>query len=77
MFDKTLFKANVLMAGKTYQDVADLLGISLSALYVRIRNGDFSREEIQKITDFLGMDSPLEVFFAKKLTHTQNEQETV
>lgn len=72
-----MFKAAVLMAGKTYKDVADLLGISLNSLYVRIRNGEFSREEIQKIMDFLGLESPMPIFFAKNLTQTQNEQETV
>lgn len=68
MFDKKLFKAAVLMAGKTYQDVADFLGMHIKTLYVRIKKGEFSREEINKLIQFLNLDSPDRIFFAKKLT---------
>lgn len=68
MFDRKLFKAAVLMAGKTYQDVADFLGLHIKTLYVRIKKGEFSRDEINRLIEFLNLESPDKIFFAKKLT---------
>ena len=68
MFDKRKFKAAVLMAGKSYQDVADFLHIHINTLYVRIRCGEFSRAEINDLMQFLNLESPDEIFFAKEIT---------
>ena len=54
MFDKNKFKACIVAAGKTAKDVAVILGINESTLYRKIaNNGAFSREEIQKMKDYV------------------------
>lgn len=54
MFNKRLFKAQVVLKGKTLRAVAKELGIDEATLY-RKMNGesDFFREEIQTICPFL------------------------
>lgn len=68
MFDKRRFKAACLLAGKSYQDVADVLHIHKNTLYVRIRSGEFSRSEINTLMKFLKLDSPDDIFFADDIT---------
>ena len=50
--------------GKTIADMCAMLGISRSAFY-RKCNGisEFNLSEIQKIIDYLNLDSPMEIFF--------------
>lgn len=65
MFDKNKFKACIVAAGKTAKDVAVILGINESTLYRKIaNNGAFSREEIQKMSDYLHIENPHDIFFA-------------
>lgn len=65
MFNKLKFKAAVIERGKSMTDVAKHLKINNSTLY-RKMNGtsEFSREEIQKICEFLKLESPIDIFFA-------------
>jgi len=65
MFNKKLFKAQVIVEGKTFNEVADYLGINVATLY-RKMNGesDFFRDEIQKLKEFLNIKNPDEIFFA-------------
>ena len=69
MFNKLEFKAAVVENGKTMADVAKYLNINEATLSRKV-NGitEFSREEIQKICEFLKLDSPVDIFFAKELT---------
>jgi len=70
MFNENKFKGAVVAAGKTTSDVADALNINLTTLYRKLqRDGDFSREEIQKVKEFLNLSSEEanEIFFADKL----------
>lgn len=48
-------------------DMCTMLGISRSAFY-RKCNGEseFTQSEIQKIVDFLNLDSPMGIFFTEK-----------
>lgn len=68
MFDKKKFKAQIILAGKTLQEVADLLGVNLATLY-RKMNGesDFYRSEIQILCKELNISNPKEIFFADKI----------
>jgi DNA-binding NtrC family response regulator len=52
--------------GKSISDMCEMLGISRSAFY-RKCNGksEFTQSEIQKIVDYLNLDSPVEIFFAR------------
>ncbi|MTI56122.1 helix-turn-helix domain-containing protein [Geosporobacter ferrireducens] len=69
MFDKKKFKAQVILSGKTLQEVADLLGVNIATLY-RKMNGesDFYRNEIQLLCESLNIKNPAEIFFAEKIT---------
>ncbi len=69
MFNKLKFKAAVVESGKTISDVAKYLKISDSTLYRKINGiSEFSRDEIQNICIYLKLDSPVEIFFANKIT---------
>lgn len=50
-------------------DMYAMLGISRSAFY-RKCNGEseFTQSEIQKIVDFLNLDSPMGIFFTEKVS---------
>lgn len=50
-------------------DMCTMLGISRSAFY-RKCNGEseFTQSEIQKIVDFLNLDSPMGIFFTEKVS---------
>ena len=68
LFDERKFKAYMVLKGVTAAKVAQSLQINTATLYRKIqRNGDFSRSEIQKLCDFLEIDDPDSVFFAKDL----------
>ena len=63
MFNKTKFKASVVLAGKTTSDVAKVLGINESTLYRKIsKDGEFTRSEIQMLIDFLSIENPNDIF---------------
>lgn len=50
--------------GLNVVSLAEIIGISRSALYHKI-NGttEFTRSEIQRIVEALGLDSPMGIFF--------------
>lgn len=77
MFDKNRFKAMVVLRGRTLEDVSNALGINKSTLYRKIeeRDGDFSREEINKLIDFLHIENPSAIFFADEVANTEQELE--
>lgn len=69
MFNKLKFKATMVEKGKTMSELAKYLKINESTLYRKINGvSEFSRDEIQEICCFLDLDSPVDIFFAKKLT---------
>lgn len=62
--DKALLEYWMNKRGKSIADMCSMLGISRSAFY-RKCNGisEFTLSEIQKIIDYLNLDSPMEIFF--------------
>jgi transcriptional regulator with XRE-family HTH domain len=62
--NKALLEYKMKEKGKSISDMCEKLGISRSAFY-RKCNGksEFTQSEIQKIVDFLELDSPVEIFF--------------
>ncbi len=64
--NKVLLEYKMKANGKNIADMCSMLSISRSAFY-RKCNGisEFTLSEIQKIVDFLELDSPVEIFFAK------------
>ena len=72
MFDKLKFKAATVLAGMTYKQVAEQLGIDESTLYRKINaDGAFTRDEIGRIIQILGITNPMEIFFGEELADTQ------
>ena len=64
--NKALLEYAMSEKGKSISDMCEMLGISRSAFY-RKCNGksEFTMSEIKNIVDFLELDSPVEIFFAK------------
>lgn len=68
MFDIRRFKAQLIIKGVTNRMLAERLNINESTLYRKINaDGDFSREEINIMIDFLEIENPMDIFFAKEL----------
>lgn len=63
--NKALLEEKMRERGKSILDMCLMLGVSRSTFY-RKRKGisEFTHSEIQKIVDFLNLDSPVEIFFA-------------
>lgn len=66
MFNLPEFRAAMARQGMTKKEVAAALGISEVTLWRKLnRDGDFTREEINKLIDVLAIDDPGAVFFAQ------------
>jgi predicted transcriptional regulator len=63
--NKALLEYKMKEKGKSISDMCIMLGISRSAFY-RKCNGksEFTHSEICKITDYLKLESPVDIFFA-------------
>ena len=63
--NKALLEYKMKENGKSISDMCGMLEISRSAYY-RKCNGksEFTQSEIQKIVNYLNLDSPMEIFFA-------------
>ena len=71
MFDKRKFQAQLILSGKTMDDIANILGINITTLYRKINNdGSFTRREINAMMPALGISDPREIFFAEELAET-------
>ena len=67
--DKALLQYEMSKKGITTGDLCKKLDISRSAFY-RKCNGksDFTQSEIQSIVDILQLESPMAIFFTKKVS---------
>ena len=67
--DKALLEYEMKKRGVTIADMCEELNCSRSTFY-RKSNGisEFTQSDIQKIVDFLGLDSPVGVFFTVKVS---------
>lgn len=67
--DKALLEYEMSKRSVTYGDLCAKLGCSRSALY-RKCNGisEFTQSEIQIIVDFLGLESPMGIFFSNRVS---------
>lgn len=74
MFDKKRFKAQMILAGVTMKDLAEELGVDESTMYRKINlDGNFTREQINKLVQVLKIDTPMDIFFAQEFAETQAE----
>lgn len=67
--DKARLEYEMKKKAVSIADMCEKLGISRSAFY-RKCNGisEFTLSEIQKIVDILGLESPMDIFFPKKVS---------
>ena len=68
MFDKNKLKYYALCKNKSTVEIAEALSIDKSTLWRKMSgSSDFSREEVQKIKEFLGLsnDQAMEIFFGQ------------
>lgn len=67
--DKALLEYEMKKKGVTISDMCAKLGCSRSAFY-RKCNGisEFTQSEIQTIVDYLGLESPVGIFFTVKVS---------
>ena len=61
--NKALLEYKMKEQGRSISDMCEMLGISRSAFY-RKCNGksEFTQSEIQKVVDYLNLDSPVGIF---------------
>lgn len=67
--NKFLLEYEMKVRGVSIADMCAMLGISRSAFY-RKCNGqsEFTQGEIQKIVDFLSLETPVGIFFTKNVS---------
>lgn len=55
--------------GITVEELCSAIDMSRSAFYRKCRGiSEFTITEIQKIVDYIGLDSPMGIFFAEKVS---------
>lgn len=64
MFNEKLLRIRMLDIGMKMPELADVLGIALSSLYNKINGStEFTRSEIQKISEIFGWEWTMKIFF--------------
>lgn len=67
--NKALLEYRMSEQGKNIADMCEMLNISRSAFYRKCTGkSEFTLGEIQKIVEFLNLESPMEIFFAQKVS---------
>lgn len=56
--------------GYSQSQIAKMLGITPKAFYDKMKRGVFLSDEMQQMVDFVGIENPIEIFFAKEVTDT-------
>ncbi len=76
MLNVSDLKAEMVRNGFTHGRLAKELGLASRSIGRKMKSGEFSRSEIEKIIELLHLKNPTEIFFAKeKATHAAREQE--
>lgn len=66
MFNEREFNAQLARKGIKKAELAEYLGMTYTNLYRKIKeDGKFTREELAKIIDYLGIEDPASIFFAE------------
>jgi hypothetical protein len=68
MVDVNRLKGLIVQNQKTGEDVAKYIGISPKTFYLRMKNGVFGSDEMEKMIEYLNIDDPASIFFAKDVT---------
>lgn len=68
LIDVNKLKGSIVSAGKTQTDVAKRLGITPKTFSIKLKKGVFGSDEIEVMIDYLSIEDPLSIFFAKEVT---------
>lgn len=67
--DKLKLEYEMKSRGVSVDALCEEIGISRSAYYRKVSGkSEFTQGEIQKIVDYLGLSSPMGIFFAEKVS---------
>lgn len=67
--DKLKLEYEMKTRGVSVEELCNYVGISRSAYYRKVSGkSEFTQGEIQKIVDYLGLSSPMGIFFAEKVS---------
>lgn len=68
MVDTSALKGIIVSRDKTQEDVARHIGIAPKTFYLKMKKGVFGSDEIEKMIEYLGIEDPVAIFFAKRVT---------
>lgn len=68
MIDTNALKGVIVSNEMTQQDVAKHLGMTPKTFYAKMKKGVFGSDEMEGMIDLLGIENPVEIFFADKVT---------
>ena len=67
--DKLKLEYEMKTRGVSVDELCHAVGISRSAYYRKVSGkSEFTQGEIQKIVDYLGLNSPMGIFFTEKVS---------
>ena len=66
MVDVNKLKGKMVEKGYTIKEMAVELGVHKDTLGRKLRAGKFGTDEVEKFIEVLGIENPVEIFFAKK-----------
>lgn len=65
MINVNALKGKIAERGKTQTDVAKAIGIAPKTFYDKMSKGIFGSDEIEIMIDYLSIEDPMKIFFAK------------
>ena len=65
MVDTSALKGIIVSRDKTQEDVAHYIGITPKTFYLKMKRRVFGSDEIEKMIDYLNIEDPVSIFFAK------------
>ena len=68
MVDTNRLRGLIVQNQKTQEDVAKYIGISSKTFYLKMKRKVFGSDEIEKMIEYLNIEDPVSIFFAKEVT---------
>ena len=68
MVNTNRLKGIIVQNEKTQEDVARYIGITPKTFYLKMKKGVFGSDEIDKMIEYLNIEDPASIFFARKVT---------
>lgn len=68
MVDVNRLKGIIVQNQKTQEDVAKHIGMTPKTFYLKMKKGVFGSDEMEKMIDYLKIDDPASIFFAKTVS---------